>query len=146
MAADVIRGPTLPDHGPEPAAPRPPELVNRHFTATRPNQPQVADLTHVRTCSGWVYVAFVLDVYSRMIGGWQFAPHMRTDLPLDTPEMALWCGGINKGSGIWGRLRGGRGSGRPIDGRRSRDCPAQPWCGLGVPASVPDLRALLEAG
>ncbi|MFE1957782.1 transposase [Streptomyces sp. NPDC059479] len=47
-------------------------------------------MTYVRTWSGWVYVAFVLDVYSRMIVGWQAANHMRTELPLDALEMALW--------------------------------------------------------
>ncbi|MTE17578.1 IS3 family transposase [Streptomyces sp. TRM43335] len=65
------------------------EGVNRDFTATRPDQLWVADLTYMRTWSGWVYVAFVLDVYSRMIVGWQVANHMRTDLPLDALEMAL---------------------------------------------------------
>lgn len=68
------------------AAPRPPELVERDFTATRPNQLWVADLTCVRTWSDWVYVAFVLDVFSRMIVGWQLARHMRTDLTLDALE------------------------------------------------------------
>ncbi|RKE02989.1 integrase-like protein [Streptomyces sp. TLI_171] len=62
---------------PEPAAPRPPDLVNRSFTAHRPNQLWVADLTYVRTWAGWVYVAFVLDAHSRMIVGWQPATHTR---------------------------------------------------------------------
>jgi transposase InsO family protein len=48
------------------------------------------DLTYIRTWSGWVYVAFVLDAYSRRIVGRQAATHMRTDLPLDALEMALW--------------------------------------------------------
>ncbi|MFF1605162.1 transposase [Streptomyces mirabilis] len=74
-------------------------MVNRRFTATRPNQLWVADLTYIRTWSGWAYVAFVLDVYSRMIVGWQLATHMRTDLPLDALEMALWRRGIKEGSG-----------------------------------------------
>ncbi|WP_368860186.1 DDE-type integrase/transposase/recombinase [Streptomyces fildesensis] len=64
----------------------------------------------MRTWSGWVYVAFVLDVYSRMIVGWQLATHMRTDLPLNALEMALWRRGIKKG---WGLIhhsdRGSRG-------------------------------------
>lgn len=72
----VIRGRRRRTTIPEPTAPRPPDLVNRLFTATRPNQLWVADLTYVRTWSGWVYVAFVLDVYSRMIVGWQLATHM----------------------------------------------------------------------
>lgn len=96
----VIRGRRRRTTVPEPTAPRPPDLVNRLFTATRPNQLWVADLTYVRTWSGWVYAAFVLDVYSRTIVGWQLATHMRTDLPLDALEMALWRQGIKKGSGL----------------------------------------------
>ncbi|WP_328470727.1 DDE-type integrase/transposase/recombinase [Streptomyces sp. NBC_00448] len=56
---------------PEPSAPRPPDLVDRDFTASRPDQLWVADITYVRTWSGWAYVAFVLDGYSRMIVGWK---------------------------------------------------------------------------
>ncbi|WP_167368077.1 IS3 family transposase [Streptomyces agglomeratus] len=85
---------------PEPSAPRPPDLVSRRFIANRPNQLWVADLTYIRTWSGWVSAAFVLDVYSRMIVGWQLATHLRTDLPLDALEMALWRRGIKKGSGL----------------------------------------------
>lgn len=96
----IIRGHKHRTTTPEPNAPRPPDLVNRRFEADRPNQLWVADLTYVRTWSGWVYVAFVLDVYSRMIVGWQIADHMRTDLPLDALEMALWRRGIRKGSGL----------------------------------------------
>ncbi|MFF1651740.1 IS3 family transposase [Streptomyces sp. NPDC058240] len=96
----VIRGQRRRTTIPEPTAPRPPDLVNRRFTASRPNQLWVADLTYIRTWSGWVYVAFVLDVYSRMIVGWQLATHMRTDLPLDALEMALWRRGIKRGSGL----------------------------------------------
>lgn len=96
----VIRGQRRRTTIPEPSAPRPPDLVNRRFTASRPNQLWVADLTYIRTWSGWVYVAFVLDVYSRLIVGWQLATHMRTDLPLDALEMALWRRGIKKNSGL----------------------------------------------
>ena len=60
----------------------------------------MADLTYVRTWSGWGCSAFVLDVYSRMIVRWQLATHMRTDLPLEALEMALWRRGIKKGSGL----------------------------------------------
>jgi putative transposase len=77
----------------EPSAPRPPDLVDRDFTASRPDELWVADMTYVRTWSGWAYVAFVLDVYSRMIVGWQVANHMRTELPLDALEMAWWDAG-----------------------------------------------------
>lgn len=61
----VIRGQRRRTTVPEPSAPRPPDLVDRDFTASRPDQLWVADMTYVRTWSGWAYVAFVLDVYSR---------------------------------------------------------------------------------
>jgi putative transposase len=88
--AGVRRGRKQRTTTPEPAAPRPPDLVQRRFTASRPNQLWVADLTYVRTWEGWVYVAFVLDVFSRLLVGWQLATHLRTDLPLDALEMAIW--------------------------------------------------------
>lgn len=59
------------------------DLVQREFTATAPNQLWVADITYVPTRSGWVYVAFVLDVFSRMIVGWQTSTRLYTDLALD---------------------------------------------------------------
>ncbi|WP_263632732.1 IS3 family transposase, partial [Streptomyces sp. 8L] len=96
----VIRGQRRRTTIPEPAAPRPPDLVNRRFSAERPNQLWLADLTYIRTWSGWVYAAFVLDAYSRRIVGWQAATHMRTDLPLDALEMALWRQKIKKGSDL----------------------------------------------
>ena len=102
----VIRGGRRRITIPEPAAPRPPDLVNRRFTATRPDQLWVADLTYVRTWTGWVYVAFVLDVYSRMIVGWQLAGHLRTDLPLDALEMALYQRDVHKGQLIHHSDRG----------------------------------------
>ncbi len=71
-------------------ADRPADLVDRDFTATAPNQLWVADFTYVPTWAGMVYVAFIIDVYSRMIVGWRAATSMRTDLVLDTLEMALW--------------------------------------------------------
>ena len=74
----------------DPQAPRPADLVERNFAAAAPNRLWVADLTYVRTWSGFVYVSFVFDVYSRFICGWQAANHLRTDLALDALEMALW--------------------------------------------------------
>ena len=71
--------------------PRPEDLVKRAFVATGPNQLWVADLTYVRTHAGWTYVAFVLDVFSRMIVGWQVSTSMRTDLALDALDMGLWA-------------------------------------------------------
>lgn len=75
---------------PDLAASRPPDLLDRDFTASRPNQKWLADITYVRTWEGFVHVAFVTDAYSRMIVGWQVATHLRTDLALDALEMALW--------------------------------------------------------
>jgi putative transposase len=75
---------------PDPAAPRPADLVDRDFTATRPNQLWVADLTYVATWAGFVYVAFVIDAFSRFIVGWQASRSLRTDLALDALEMAIW--------------------------------------------------------
>jgi transposase InsO family protein len=71
------------------AADRPSDLVQRQFRATRPNQLWVADLTYVATWSGFVYVAFVIDVFSRRIVGWRVAASLRTDLALDALEQAL---------------------------------------------------------
>lgn len=76
-------------HG-DPAAIRPADLVDRHFEADRPNQLWVADLTYVRTYEGFVYAAFILDVFSRRIVGWQLTDHLKTDLALDALEMAVW--------------------------------------------------------
>jgi len=68
---------------------RPLDLVRRNFTATRPNQLWVADITYVATWAGFVYVAFVLDVFSRRIVGWRVSKSLRSDLALDALEQAL---------------------------------------------------------
>ena len=70
---------------------RPDDLVERQFTATRPNQLWVADITYVATWMGFVYVAFVIDVFSRFIVGWRVSTSLRTDLALDALEQALWA-------------------------------------------------------
>lgn len=71
-------------------ASRPGDLVDRQFRAAAPNLLWVADLTYVKTHSGWVYVAFIIDVYSRRVVGWQASRSLRTDLALDALEMAFW--------------------------------------------------------
>lgn len=76
---------TIPD---ETALERAQDLLQRDFTATRPNEKWVADLTYIRTWNGFVYLAFILDCYSRRIVGWQLATHMRAELVLDALEMA----------------------------------------------------------
>jgi transposase InsO family protein len=75
---------------PDLAAARPPDLVSRQFTADRPNQLWVADLTYVATWRGFVYVAFVIDVFSRRIVGWRVSSSLRSDLALDALEQALY--------------------------------------------------------
>jgi len=74
---------------PDPAAHRPADLVDRDFTADRPNELWVADFTYLRNWQGTVFFSFVIDVFSRMVVGWQLATHMRTDLVLDALRMAL---------------------------------------------------------
>ncbi|WP_148307722.1 IS3 family transposase [endosymbiont of unidentified scaly snail isolate Monju] len=71
-------------------AERPLDRVKRQFTATRPNQLWVADITYVATWTGFVYVAFVVDVYARRIVGWRVSRSLKTDLVLDALEQALW--------------------------------------------------------
>ena len=73
----------------EDAAARPADLVRRNFTADRPNQVWVADLTYVATWTGFVYVAFITDVFSRKIVGWRVSSSLRSDLALDALEQAL---------------------------------------------------------
>lgn len=72
-------------------AARPSDLVNREFVATRPNELWVADLTYVATWRGFVYVAFVIDVYARRIVGWRVCSSLRTDIALDALEQALYA-------------------------------------------------------
>jgi putative transposase len=75
---------------PAEAAQRPRDMVNRHFQAAAPNRLWVADLTYVRTWAGFVYVAFITDVFSRRIVGWQASRSLRTDLALHALEQAIW--------------------------------------------------------
>ena len=72
------------------SAERPLDLVKRQFQASRPNQLWVADFTYVATWAGFVYVAFVIDVFARRIIGWRVARSMHAELVLDALEQALW--------------------------------------------------------
>jgi putative transposase len=85
----VVRGRKTRTTIPDELADRPADLVDRNFTAERPNQLWVADLTYVATWAGFAYVAFVVDVYSRMIVGWRVSRSLRSDLALDALEQAL---------------------------------------------------------
>jgi putative transposase len=74
----------------DPSADRPADLVHRNFSAPGPNLLWLVNFTYVPTWAGMAFTAFVSDAYSRRIVGWRTAAHMRTDLPLDALEMALW--------------------------------------------------------
>jgi len=76
---------------PDPKAPCPLDRVNRKFEAERPNQLWVSDFTYVSTRQGWVYVAFVIDVFSRRIVGWRQSSSMHTEFVLDALEQALYA-------------------------------------------------------
>jgi putative transposase len=86
----VVRGKRRRTTVPDERADRPADLVERDFSASAPNRLWLADFTYVATWSGVVYVAFVIDAYSRRIVGWKADTNMRTGLVLDTLEMALW--------------------------------------------------------
>jgi putative transposase len=74
---------------PDTKTPCPLDRVNRHFKAERPSQLWVYDFTYVSTWQGWLYVAFVIDVYARRIVGWRVSKTMHTDFVLDALEQAL---------------------------------------------------------
>jgi len=74
----------------DPAAACPLDKVNRQFKADRPNQLWVSDFTYVSTWQGWLYVAFIIDVFARRIVGWRVSRSMRTDFVLDALEQALY--------------------------------------------------------
>ena len=86
---------TVPDRA---AAAARPDLLCRDFTAPAANQRWVADFTYVPITTGTVYAAFIVDCFSRFIVGWRLASHMRTDLPLDALEMALWQRDVRSGN------------------------------------------------
>jgi putative transposase len=84
------RGRRIRTTAPDATAPRPKDLLERNFDPPAPNRTWVADFTYVPTWSGMVYVAFVLDAYSRRILGWRAATSMKTALVLDALEQAVW--------------------------------------------------------
>ncbi len=86
----AYRRTTLPGHAPQPA----PDLLERNFTAEQPGQRLVGDITYLRTGEGWLYLATVIDLATRMVIGWQLAPHMRTSLVTDALQMAIDSGHV----------------------------------------------------
>ena len=85
------RGKTVRTTVPDYSAPCPLDRVNRQFKADRPNQLWVSDFTYVSTWQGWLYVAFVVDVFARRIVGWRVSRTMTTDFVLDALEQALYA-------------------------------------------------------
>ena len=67
-----------------------PDLLKRNFTAAAPNKIWTADITYINTWEGFLYLAFILDIYSRRVVGWSMATHLRSELVVDALEMALW--------------------------------------------------------
>lgn len=93
----VVRGKTTRTTTPAESDAKPLDLVKRAFHAERPNQLWVADFTYVATWIGFVYVAFIIDVFSRMIVGWRVSRSMSAELPLDALEQALWARQVSDG-------------------------------------------------
>ena len=91
----IRRGRRVRTTRPDATAERHPDLVERDFTAQRPNRLWVVDLTYVATWSGMAYVCFITDAFSRRIVGWRVAPHMRAGMVLDALEMARWARGTH---------------------------------------------------
>jgi putative transposase len=87
----VRRGKVVRTTAPDKALPCPLDRVNRQFKADRPNQLWVSDFTYVSTWQGWLYVAFVIDVFARRIVGWRVSSSMHTDFVLDALEQALYA-------------------------------------------------------
>jgi putative transposase len=87
----VVRGKVVRTTISDSKASCPLDRVNRQFKADRPNQLWVSDFTYVSTWQGWLYVAFVIDVFARRIVGWRVSPSMRTDFVLDALEQALYA-------------------------------------------------------
>ena len=75
-----------------------PDLIGRDFTATAPGQRLVGDITYLRTGEGWLYLATVIDLATKMVTGWQLAEHMRTSLVTDALAMAITHGHVQPGA------------------------------------------------
>jgi len=107
----------------DPAAAPAPDLVNRKFTATAPDQLWVADVTYVPTVEGWLYLATVVDVFSRRVLGWSMDAHRKTQLVCDAVRMAV----ANRGGQVTGVVhhsdRGGEYTSRELE-KALRDCGA----------------------
>ena len=116
-----------------------PDLVDRDFTALRPNQLWVADITFVPTASGFLYLAVVLDAWSRKIIGWSMANYLRTELVLDALEMAI---GQRRPDGVIHHSDQGSQYTSLAFGKRCKDAGVRPSMGsVGMPTTTPCARA-----
>jgi putative transposase len=129
-------------------AARLPDLVERNFTATRPDRLYVADFTYIRTWEGMVFFAFVIDVYSRRVVGWQLASHMRASLVCDALRMALST--RRPGADVELVHHSDRGSqggfNRSSQHSMERGCDGSEGSGLGACGSAGDAVARATAG
>jgi len=98
--AGAVRGKKVRTTISDNSAPCPKDKVNRQFKAIRPNQLWVADFTYVSTWQGWLYVAFIVDVYARRIVGWRLSRSMHTDFVLDALEQALYARRPHRDDGL----------------------------------------------
>jgi len=96
----VMRGKVVRTTVSDSKAPCPLDKVHRQFKADRPNQLWVSDFTYVSTWQGWLYVAFVIDVFARRIVGWRVSTSMRTDFVLDALEQALYARQPERDNGL----------------------------------------------
>jgi transposase InsO family protein len=96
----VMRGKVVRTTVSDSNAPCPMDKVHRQFKADRPNQLWVSDFTYVSTWQGWLYVAFVIDVFARRIVGWRVSTSMRTDFVLDALEQALYARQPERDNGL----------------------------------------------
>jgi putative transposase len=125
----------------DPAAARPQDLVQRRFGPTAPNQLWVADITHVSTWSGWVYVAFVTDAYARMILGWRTSTSMTTQLVLDAVEHAIWTRGHRGLTDLGGVIHHTDAGSTPRSGSPS----ASPTPGSRLPLAALGIRSIMRS-
>jgi putative transposase len=132
----------------DPSATRSPDLVQRDFSATRPDALWVADFTYLRCWEGIVFFSFVIDAFSRRIVGWQFASHMRTDLVLDALRMALTRRQAGADVELIHHSDAGSQGGFKRSSQRSieRSCDGSDGAGLGAGGSAGDAVAGASAG
>jgi len=131
----AVRGRQFRTTRPDSCAPRPPDLVKRDFSASRPNLLWLVDFTYVATWSGMAFTAFVHDAFSRRIVGWRTAASMPTSLPLDALEMALWT-----------RERAGQTTDGRLDGLIHHSDAGSQYCAIRYSDRLADAGALASIG